>query len=59
MDEKNKGTGIGEFPRSWMNKKEENSQPKGIYYFLAFVIWIPIAVTVVRFWWDFFNWLVI
>jgi len=59
MDDKNKGNGMGDFdlPRSWMKKKEEDSKVRGISYFFAFILWIPILVTVVKFWWDFFSWL--
>ena len=57
MDDKNKGNGIGDFPRSWMKKQEEDNRYKGVFYFFAFIFWIPIIVMVCKFWWDFFSWL--
>jgi hypothetical protein len=43
--------GIGKFE---FGKKKEVSS---FAYFLAFAFWMPLVVTAVRFWWDFFNWL--
>lgn len=43
--------GIGKFE---FGKKKETSP---VAYFLAFAFWMPLVVTAVRFWWDFFNWL--
>lgn len=45
--------GIGKFE---FGKKKETSP---FAYFLAFTFWMPLVVTAIRFWWDFFNWLFI
>lgn len=57
MDEK-EGGGF-DLPRSWMKKKEEDERTSGLAYFMAFVVWTPLAVTIIKFWWDFFSWLFI
>tara|TARA_Y100000816_G_scaffold87888_1_gene60543 strand:+ start:375 stop:521 length:147 start_codon:yes stop_codon:yes gene_type:complete len=44
--------GIGKI--EFGKKKEANA----FTYFLAFGFWLPLIVTVFRFWWDFFSWLV-
>jgi hypothetical protein len=43
---------IGKFE---FGKKKETSP---FVYFMAFAFWLPLIVTVCRFWWDFFSWLV-
>jgi len=43
---------IGKFE---FGKKKEVSP---FVYFMAFAFWLPLIVTVCRFWWDFFSWLV-
>tara|TARA_B100000242_G_scaffold191706_1_gene138073 strand:- start:7512 stop:7703 length:192 start_codon:yes stop_codon:yes gene_type:complete len=44
-------------PRSWTKKEEENKKVNKMAYFFSFLIWIPIIVTVCKFWWDFGLWL--
>lgn len=55
----NEKTEINPFPRSWMKKEEEDNKPKGLVYFFGVIFWIPVAVMVAKFWWDFFTWLFI
>ena len=52
-------TEINPFPRSWMKKEEEDNKQKGLVYFFGVIFWLPVAVMVAKFWWDFFTWLFI
>jgi hypothetical protein len=44
-------------PKSWIKRNEENKKVNKMAYFFSFLIWIPIVVTVCKFWWDFGLWL--
>tara|TARA_Y100000816_G_scaffold214929_1_gene160134 strand:- start:15 stop:206 length:192 start_codon:yes stop_codon:yes gene_type:complete len=61
MDEEKDSGGPFDFsktmPRSWMKKEEEDKQTAKMSYFFYFLIWIPVMVTVFKFWWDFGLWL--
>ena len=57
-DENNKGPYTSfEFPRSLAKKRDEDNKINKLSYFFAFLIWIPLIVTIVKFWWDFLTWL--
>lgn len=51
-----------EFPRSyWNNQNKRDSEKTGQRFLVGFfvvAIWLPLTVQIIRFWVDFFQWIV-